>query len=231
MSMTADVPAVEAAIVEMTNTARVEARIGRVATNPQLTAAARAYALVLAGGRKLSHTADGTTMSGRVAKTGYTSCMLSENLAMHQSSRGFETRTLARAMVEGWLNSPGHRENLMAPEVTEIGVAVVKAADTDPRYIAVQLFARPQSMVVEIQVSNTSGHVVRVTLDDRTTDVGPRSALTASTCGPGVLTLSADGERAFTARYDTAGTKTYVVTEPKGRGPLTVELRERYTVR
>ena len=61
MPITPDIPAAEAAIVEMTNEFRRENKLSSLTENPQLAAAARAYAQKLAAGTGLSHTADGTT--------------------------------------------------------------------------------------------------------------------------------------------------------------------------
>ena len=43
----------------------------------------------------------------------------------------------------------------MLPHLTDIGVAVMRAAPDDPRYIAVQLFGRPRSTRYEFKVRNT----------------------------------------------------------------------------
>lgn len=57
----------------------------------------------------------------------------SENIARH--SRGIAT---AEFFVEGWLDSPGHRKNIMGP-FTHIGIAVVP--DTAGRWVyAVTVF-------------------------------------------------------------------------------------------
>ena len=231
MTTLPDLPKVEAAIIEITNTTRAEAKLGRVTVSPQLTAAARAYADVLARSKIFTHEADGTTMSARIDKTGYKSCTAAENLAMHQSSRGFATRELAVSAMEGWLNSPGHRKNIMTPEVTETGVAVVRAPVTDPKFLIVQLFGRPQSLSVEFQVSNGTSVPVTMGFGGKSSESAPRTAVKMTSCSAGPLTLSAKGARAFEARYEAASSKTYVVAEPEGLGPLKVEVRERVKVK
>jgi len=55
-----------------------------------------------------------------------------------------------QALVQGWIDSPGHRANLLNPEVREIGVALVRdggitAGRPVARLYAVQLFGRPLS--------------------------------------------------------------------------------------
>jgi hypothetical protein len=226
-----DLPKVEAAIIEMTNTARSEQLLGAVTVSPQLTAAARAYAAVLARTKIFSHEADGTTMSARIDKSGYKACTAAENLALHQSSRGFETRELAISAMEGWLNSPGHRKNIMTSEVTETGVAVVKGPEKDPKFLIVQLLGRPESLAVEFQVSNTAAIPVTMAFGGKSSTVEPKMAIKMTSCSAGPLVLSAAGARAFQARYEAVASKTFLIAEPDGRGPLTVEVRERVKVK
>src|SRR5262245_20977784 len=143
MPITPDIPAAEAAIVEMTNAFRRENKLSSLTQNPQLAAAARAYAQKLAAGSGLSHTADGTTPDKRASQVGYTSCTIAENLAKLMDSRGFNARSYAKQVMQGWRDSPGHRKNLLLPHLTEIGVAVARAPARYPTYVAVQLFGRP----------------------------------------------------------------------------------------
>jgi hypothetical protein len=127
MPVLPDLPAAEAAIVEMTNAFRAEHRLSPVRQNPQLAAAARAYARKLTGYEGLSHTADGTTPAQRIRGAGYRYCQVGENLASILDTRGFTADEYAKRAVEGWENSPGHRKNMLLPFVTETGVAVVRA--------------------------------------------------------------------------------------------------------
>lgn len=60
--------------------------------------------------------------------------MAGENLAI-----GF---TNSADMVFAWLASPGHRDNILNPEFTEIGIGVARTADKK-RWIVVQEFIRP----------------------------------------------------------------------------------------
>lgn len=223
-----ELPKVEAAIIEITNTVRGEAKLGAVAVSPQLTAAARAYAALLAKSGLFSHDADGK-LEDRTQRAGYAHCTIAENLAMHQDSRGFQSRALAVSAMEGWLNSPGHRKNLMTAEMTEIGVAVAKSPDKDPKYIAVQLFGRPQSMSISFQVSNTSGEPVSFSFNGKSRELSPHMAITMHACSAGPLKLEKTGAKAFSARYEAADGTNYVVSGTTG--PLKVEVSKRQTVK
>jgi Cysteine-rich secretory protein family len=224
-----ELPKVEAAIVEITNTVRAEAKLGQVVISPQLTAAARAYAQLLARTGQFSHEADGK-LADRTQRVGYEHCAIGENLASHQDSRGFETRALAKSAMEGWLNSPGHRQNIVTAEMTETGVAVAKAPDKDGKYIAVQLFGRPQSLAISFQVSNASKEPVAFAFQGKTHEVPLHAAFTMQSCSAGPVSFAtAKGKAAF-ATHPAASGKTYVVTGGGGAS-LTVEVKERQTVK
>lgn len=57
---------------------------------------------------------DGSDIGDRAQRGGYRYCVIAENIAMGHRS--------PRAVVRGWINSPGHRANLLDHEVAEIGV-------------------------------------------------------------------------------------------------------------
>ena len=225
-----ELPKVEAAIVEITNTVRAEAKLPAVVVSPQLTAAARAYANLLAASGQFTHEADGS-LSDRTQRAGYQHCLVAENLALHQDSRGFQSRALAVAAMEGWLNSPGHRKNIMTAELTEIGVAVAKAPDKDPKYIAVQLFGRPESMSISFQVSNTSAETVSFGFNGKARELTPHMAVTMHSCSAGPLSFEKKGAKPFSARYDAKDGTNYVVSGDSGAASLKVEISKRHTVK
>jgi hypothetical protein len=210
-----DLPQVELAVVEMTNRARAEQKLAAVATNPQLAAAARAYAAYLAKNGAFSHSADGREAGDRITAAGYQWCQVGENLALAQSSAGFAAKELATRAIEGWLNSPGHRENLMQPHVTEIGVGVAKAPDKDPKFITVQLFGRPKSLSYEFQISNSTKEKVAYTFGGETHEVAPSFAVTHTACMPSALDFRTRGTgsaaKPLAARFEAADGLVYTL--------------------
>jgi hypothetical protein len=196
MAMLPDLPQTETAIVALTNAFRLESKLGEVKPNAALAAAARAFAEYLAKTGKFAHEADGRQPAQRALASGYRYCLVAENLAMNLDSRGFETRALARAAVEGWKNSPGHRANLLQPMVTEIGVAVARAPDADPKFISVQLFGRPESLRVQFRIENQSGAQVRYALGEETHTLPVRAVITHTSCDPERLTFERAGAAA-----------------------------------
>ena len=178
-----DIAKVEITIVEMTNVFRRENKLGEVRLNPKLTETARAYAAYLARTGSFSHTADGRSPADRVKITGYTYCLVGENLSLNLDSRGFETRQLASDAVEGWKRSPGHRKNMLAEHVTEIGVGIAKAADKE-QYLSVQVFGRPDSLKYTFVIRNQSGASVRYGIDEAPTEVKPGYEVRHTACRP-----------------------------------------------
>lgn len=230
-----DVAKVETAIVEATNAFRTEHKLAAVRSEPRLARAARAYAQFLASRGLFSHTADGRQPQQRVEAAGYTYCETAENLALHQDSRGFEATGLAHKAVEGWMNSPGHRRNLLNEAVTDIGVAVAKAPDVHPKYIAVQLFGRPRSLAVVFQISNTSGTKIGYSFAGKTHDVAPHYSVTHTECRAGAITFSVPGGLFSAAKeigkFEARDGATYTLkTAPKGGIVVDVGKREKLKV-
>ncbi len=76
-------------------------------------------------------------------KVGYRYKRLGENIA----SGAFITN---QKIINGWMQSPGHRKNLLSGEFEEIGVAVVKGRlEGGEGWIAVQVFGRQSPAVRE----------------------------------------------------------------------------------
>lgn len=209
MPITPDIPAAEVAIVEMTNAFRNQHKLAAVRPHAQLEAAARAYARVLAQGRDLSHTLRGTTPATRAQKAGYTYCQIAENLAMASDSRGFTARDYAGRAVRGWERSPGHRRNLLLPHLTDIGVAVVRAAPDDPRYIAVQLFGRRDSLRYEFKVRNIGKKPVAYEYAGKRYDLGHEQYKAHTACLPRDIDVFANPKSKASARYEARDGQVY----------------------
>jgi uncharacterized protein YkwD len=80
---------------------------------------------------------DGSTLAQRVRAGGISYSVVGENL--FKSINAPEPVPLA---VKGWMNSPGHRENILRTEFTETGVGVWRKGNT---YYITQLFMKPRS--------------------------------------------------------------------------------------
>ena len=121
----ANLPAVAATTLCLLNGERADRGLPALAANPQLGAAAAAYAQDLVAGSYFSHTGrDGSTLLDRIRGTGYVPAdrpwRLGENLAW-----GTGVLAAPGAIIRAWMNSPGHRENILDPGFREIGIGIV----------------------------------------------------------------------------------------------------------
>ncbi len=65
-----------------------------------------------------------------------------ENIWGASGSEPLETELLARIIVDTWMSSPGHRQNILNPDFTDIGVGV---AAIGKQIRAAQVFAKIKS--------------------------------------------------------------------------------------
>lgn len=91
----------------------------------KLEAAAKSHSQDMAENDYFSHTGpDGAGIEQRVGNQDYVWQAVGENIAAGHAS--------VSAVVEGWLESPGHCRNVMSDAFTEMGMA--KAEDSESRY-------------------------------------------------------------------------------------------------
>ncbi|GAB3500757.1 hypothetical protein GCM10027575_00910 [Phytohabitans suffuscus] len=116
--------AYENEVVALTNQERRANGCAPVEVNAALARAARLHSEDQARHGKMSHTgSDGSTPWQRAGRSGYHDAR-SENVAM-----GYQTPA---AVVNAWMNSDGHRKNILNCTVTAIGVGLARAGDGTP---------------------------------------------------------------------------------------------------
>jgi uncharacterized protein YkwD len=130
-------------ILDLTNQQRAANGLAPLTMSPQLTAGAQLHssdmaslAPVVGDAAAMQHTLVGgqaPTLGARADVVGYAYSFLGENIAY-----GYGT---AQAVMDAWMNSPGHRANILDPDYTQIGIAVAYAADGMP-YMT-QFFGTP----------------------------------------------------------------------------------------
>ena len=121
-------PAPAAEVVQLVNEERAAASCGPLTVDPQLTAAAQLHAEDMSARDYMDHVnPEGMDPSARAAAQGYDD-PVGENIAM-----GYPN---PEAVMEGWMNSEGHRNNILNCDYHVIGVGV----DSDGWYWA-QVFA------------------------------------------------------------------------------------------
>lgn len=125
----------EAAIRQRINQIRQEQGLNPLQNNEKLAQVARNYSQQMARDKFFSHTgSDGSTLTTRVRAGGITYWAVGENL--FKSTNVPEPVPFA---VQGWMDSPGHRENILRPVFTETGIGVWREGNT---YYITQLFMR-----------------------------------------------------------------------------------------
>lgn len=186
-----DVKRVAKLIVEKTNDFREEQGLSPVKTNAELQDAARYFAQYMASNDEYGHHADGKRPADRADEHGYDYCIVLENIAYQYSSRGFEPPQLAGKFARGWEESPGHRENMLDPDVTETGVAVTQSEESGHFY-AVQMFGRPESKQIEFEIRNDAKEEVTYKLAGKEFVLPPRYTRTHYRCRLSELVLQVD---------------------------------------
>ncbi|MFL5607382.1 MAG: CAP domain-containing protein [Gemmatimonadaceae bacterium] len=103
-----------------------------------LMSAAQLQAEQMAKTGTMAHALPGTaypTLKSRLAAVSYPMRAAGENIAEGQRS--------AAEVMSSWMKSPGHRENILSSEFTEIGTGV--AVGRNGRLYWAQVFGRPRS--------------------------------------------------------------------------------------
>lgn len=188
-----DTARVEREMLARSNAFRAEQGLPPVQPQGAISNAAREFARYMARTDRYGHEADGRTPVQRTQAQGYPHCMVAENIAMLYDSRGFSEGALARGFVQGWIESPGHRANLLSPEATDIGLAVAQSANSG-RWYAVQVFGRPMSRAVRFEIANRSRVALRYSLDDKAYTLLPGVTRSHQQCSPPQLTLGLPGQ-------------------------------------
>ena len=112
-------------------------RANPVRLSATLSEVARQHALDMARHRYFDHQdLSGRSPADRVKAAGYHEQLVAENIA-------YGTLSIEDA-IAGWLNSPGHCENLMDPRLKEMGIAFAPGSGEHRELYWVQLFADPK---------------------------------------------------------------------------------------
>jgi len=133
-----DFEAVEWAIVELINSVRAERGLTKLIYEARLQAAAIGHSVEMYKMEYFSHTsplAEHGEFAARINQEGITDFgVAGENLVM-----GPDARDLAERFVDIWMDSPGHRANVLGEDFRFTGVGVYGLGD---RVYATQLFTQ-----------------------------------------------------------------------------------------
>jgi uncharacterized protein YkwD len=133
-------------LLQLINDSRAQAEAKPLAFDAELVNAAGKHSDWMVGQDVFSHTgADGSSPSGRMTADGYTWTAAGENIAYMSGS---SAATLDASDVERLhsllMESPGHRENLLNPDFTEVGIGLTEGDfHGRPAIFVTEDFGRP----------------------------------------------------------------------------------------
>jgi len=128
-------------VLKLTNGYRQQAGLQPLQLNPILTTAAYGHSLDMATQDFFGHVgSNGSTVFNRLDTAGYRYTAAGENIAA-----GFTT---AKSVVQAWMNSPLHRQNILTPFLEDVGIGFVflpsDSGKLKMRYYWTQDFGVPQ---------------------------------------------------------------------------------------
>ncbi len=127
----------EQELLRLTNAERARAGLPPLRLAAKLSQAAQRHAEDMVRNRFFSHTgSDGSTLVDRARAVGYNYSMVGENIAAGGATPA--------ATMRQWMNSPGHRQNILNRRFTEIGFGYVSAPSDRYRHYWVQVFGTPR---------------------------------------------------------------------------------------
>lgn len=130
-----------ARVLQLVNAERTQRGLSPLTRNATLEAQANQYACEMITYEFFDHVnpVTGSTLPDRARQFSYEYQTIGENLAAGQSS--------PEQVMEDWMNSDGHRANILHPDFMEIGIGI-RESTNQYRYYWVQEFGRPLSAAV-----------------------------------------------------------------------------------
>ncbi|MFZ3492858.1 CAP domain-containing protein [Streptomyces sp. 5.8] len=108
-----------AEVLALVNEERAAVGCPALTVNAMLTKAAQDHSEDMAAHSTMSHTgSDGSDPGQRITRAGYQWSTYAENVAY-----GYDT---AAKVMDGWMNSPGHKRNILDCDVKEIGIGLAQ---------------------------------------------------------------------------------------------------------
>ena len=156
---------IEEWVIEFTNEERINAGLQPFRHDAAISDIARSHSEDMARLSLMSHDIGGRDPTDRAIAAGYNcrayrgdgsySYGLSENIAEHPRVtqwRGLgmsyrpvgyyhDAEEAARELVQGWMNSPGHRENILDSESRRIGVGIAIQEASEYGYVSETIYA------------------------------------------------------------------------------------------
>lgn len=136
-------------VLAAVNAEREQLGLAPLAINEQLRSAALAKARALTENQTFAHTIAQRGFAEWISDSGYRYQRVGENLAIHFSQ--------TRPLLNAWLASPTHRDNMLHPDYTDTGIAVLETVWQErPTVLVVQVFGTPSPASQEPIVLGTA---------------------------------------------------------------------------
>ncbi len=129
----------ETQLLRLTNTnlERQKRGLAPLKLSAQLSRAAQLHGTDMAKNNYFSHTGrNGSNLGDRAKASGYKYSRVGENIAAG--------RATAEGTMKQWMNSAGHRANILNPKFTEIGFGYANTPNSRYQHYWVQVFGTPQ---------------------------------------------------------------------------------------
>src|SRR4051812_3447469 len=143
-------PAKAEQLYAMANSTRAQEGRGRLKWDQGLADAAMKHCMRMAAEGPISHRYRGEPdLTARAADAGAHFSLIEENIAVG---------AYPGSIHQGWLDSPGHRANLLNPDIDRVGIAVVAAQGV---LFAVADYARAVPVLTQSEVEAQVGALLR----------------------------------------------------------------------
>jgi uncharacterized protein YkwD len=190
-------------LLTATNQKRTASGVASLAYNAKLTSAAQTKANDMATRNYWSHnTPEGTPPWAFITNAGYSYSIAGENLAYGFRITNTNTSTNEIGVIDGWMASPTHKENLLNGKFTEVGFGIANAPSyqgLSQQTIVVAMYATP------LQASAAPAQ--------KTTPAPVAASTAPTTAAPAAQTSTQATAQAITDQNDTTKSSA-TTTEP-----------------
>ncbi|MCA9349332.1 hypothetical protein KC878_04315 [Candidatus Saccharibacteria bacterium] len=163
-------------LFSLSNQERLNNGLVAYRSNSKLSSSAQAKANHMLANGYFAHTApDGTTPWSFIVNAGYSYAGAGENLAAGNQG--------ADAIVQGWMNSSGHRANLLSKTYTEVGYGVVYVGEWNYQgvtysntYFVVAHYAAPTASTAQASNPEPNDSAQQSATEPTSTSSSPSSA-------------------------------------------------------
>lgn len=209
-----------ATVSSLSNQQRISNGLSPLTKSEDLDLAASRKAQHMLNNDYFDHVApDGTTAWDFIKNTGYGYVNAGENLAATNQDEA--------SIVQGWMDSPGHRENLLKPNFSQVGYGSVYIDEWEHEgvvyyevYFVVALYAEPNAEEISSTGSSFDSSDSQVAASSSTSESSGETELQL-TSGEGQTAANNDQTEPATSQIDESGAES---TEPTSNQEISSQL-------